>query len=655
MSWAIGLAVLLALGAVAGRLATRLRRRGARLSPRLPRPSRGLIVATLAALFAVAAAVTAHLVFAANPHLVDEMAQLLHARAFAAGRLARPAPDLPAPFLLTHTWVTDAGWVSQYPPGQTALFAVGLLAGVEWLVNPLLGGLTTVFVYLAARGLFGAPTALAAALLWVLSPWVLFTSASYLNHVGAAAFSAAAWAAFWGPGRRRPWHAAAAGLALGLVTITRPLDGIAAGLPLIVWIAVRREWRWVPWIAAGGLPLAAAFCYVNWRLYGGPFTLGYVVLWGEGHGLGFHVDPWGNPYTPAVALSNLAVGLRRLHIHLYEWPIPALLPLAIWGLAARHRRLSNAIVAVGVAAVPLLYFFYWHSGEFLGPRLYYPAAPMLVIATARAWRWAWVRARRARVGLLRWDAALGTVATALVLWGAIGIVPLRWQLYREGLPTMKLHPERTLRDRGVAQALVLVPESWGSRVVATLWDLGIRPGLVERAYRRVDTCTLYQFAREARVAGAGPQQATDALEALLAAALARPDTLPSLRGWPDHTLRLEPGRPIPEECWREMRRDLDGFTTYGNLGWRNPLGLHSGLVFARDLRERNGELFARYRGWEVWRFAPPPDRPDTLPMLRPLGSIDADGRLLSPDPNFPIGVGSEPPEVHAARWKRSSI
>ena len=45
-------------------------------------------VAVLAVLLTVAAAVTIHAVFRLNPHLVDEMAQLFHARVFASGRLA---------------------------------------------------------------------------------------------------------------------------------------------------------------------------------------------------------------------------------------------------------------------------------------------------------------------------------------------------------------------------------------------------------------------------------------------------------------------------------------------------------------------------------------------------------------------------------------
>jgi hypothetical protein len=64
-----------------------------------------------------------------------------------------------------------------------------------------------------------------------------------------------------------------------------------------------------------------------------------------------------------------------------------------------------------------------------------------------------------------------------------------------------------------------------------------------------------------------------------------------------------------------MRRDTAGFTLYGYLVWRNPVGLRSGLVFARDLGERNAELLAGYPGWPVWRWAPPPGEPNSRPTL----------------------------------------
>ncbi len=375
-AWGIGLALVLVVAAAVGRFATRL----PAPPPRVPAP---VFVTVLAVALAAWSTYTMRSVFASNPVLIDEMAQLFHAHVFASGRLAAPAPEPAAAFLIQHTGITSAGWVSLYPPGHPLALAIGMVFGAEWLVNPVLGGLSVALVYLVARGLYGPKTARIAAFLWAVSAWVMFMSASYMNHVTATTLALACWALVWAPRPMpRHLHLAAAGCCLAAVAATRPLDAVAAGLPVLVWIVARRRWSAIPWMALGTLPVLVAWGYFNWRLFGGPLTLGYNALYGSELNLGFGIDPWGRPFTPAVALSNLAVAVRRLNLFLYEWPIPALLPLGLWALAGRQRRPADAIVAVGLLAVPALYFFYWHSGYYPGPRFYY--APAATVAPGGA-------------------------------------------------------------------------------------------------------------------------------------------------------------------------------------------------------------------------------------------------------------------------------
>ena len=606
-SWGIGLVVVATVGALVGWLGRHADRRQA-----WPSVSARVAVPVLAVALTVASVVVMLVVFVGNPHLVDEIAQLFHARVFAAGRLAAPAPEPPGAFLITHTWITPAGWVSQYPPGHTLILALGLLARAEWLINPLQAGLSLILVYLVARGLYGRRTALAAAVLWALSAWVMFMSGTYMNHVTATSLTLAAAALVVAPRRVNARHAVAAGLVLAACAATRPLDAVAAAVVPIVWIVLQRRWTLVPWMVLGGTPVMLLWGYLNWRIYGNPLTLGYTAVYGAEHGLGFHSDPWGRPYTPLMGLSNMAIAIRRLHIYLYEWPIPALLPLAIWGVAARRLTWRDLLVACGVAAAPVLYFFYWHSGFYLGPRFYYVVAPFLVIGMARAWRWGWVSARRLRMPFLRADVALATAAVVVVGWGWIGILPKRWDSYSTGLATLKLHPERALAARSVTHALVLVPESWGSRVGVRLWVLGVPPGLGERVYRRLDTCDLYGVIRAAEDQQWSPEETASRLQAVMDTA---PPPPPLLATWADPTLRFRLNYTPAEPCQVELRRDLAGFTLYGYLAWRNEIGLGSGVVFARDLYELNGPLLERYPGWEIWRYAPPRDRPNGLPVL----------------------------------------
>jgi len=621
-AWLLGVPIVVLLAVLAGRLAVNLRVKLPAITPR----HRVALLGGLAAALVALATFVAQWAFAANPQLVDEMAQLFQARAFLAGRLAAPAPEHPEFFLFLHTWITPAGWVSQFPPGHAALLAVGMLARAEWLVNPALGGLSLLLVYALARKWYGPRIALIAAVLWAASGWVVAMSATYMNHASAALFALAAWVLALGHRKPRAVRLALAGLALAAIGVTRPLDAAAAAMPVAAGLLSRRPWRALAAVAAGTVPLLLVLAYVNWRLYGHPLQFGYGAFHGEEQRLGFHVDPFGHAFTPLVALSNLAVAVRRLHIYLFEWPLPALLPLAVWALAARHRHRSDLLLVTGIAAVPALYFFYWHSGFYPGPRYYYLLAPLLVIATARAAVWGWKRVRRFPRGIVRWDVAYAAAGIVVVVWSAAALLPARMRAYRAEHPVLKLRPERWLAREGVSQAVVLVPESWGSRVVVDLWTLGVAPGLVERSYRRIDTCELYELADQARRERRPPEWIAAALEAMTAAAQG---PAPPVPGWPDPTLRLR-GAPetLPLACRVEMRRDLQGFTPYGPLAWRNTVGLQSGIVFARDLFERNALLLEDYEGWEVWRYAPPAGDPDGLPALsrvRPASRAPAGG------------------------------
>ncbi|UCG86802.1 MAG: hypothetical protein JSW71_23385 [Gemmatimonadota bacterium] len=608
VAWGLGLLVILVVALAAGRLAAGLRLRKVRL-PSLPPRRWAMALAVLLAGLAATAMLDA---FARNPHLIDEVAQLFQSRIFAAGRIAAPVPEPPEFFLVAQTLISDAGWVSQYPPGQSLLLAVGMLLGLEWLVNPILGGISVLLVFYLARGMFGIKVGVAACLLWAASSWVLFMSATYMNHVGATTLALGAWTALWAPRRCNRWHVLVAGFLLGATAATRPLDGVACALPMLVWMVARRRVTSAAWLALGMLPVAIMWGYLNWQLFGSPITLGYSAHYGSDVGLGFHMDPWGHPYTPLIAVSNVATAVRRLHIYFYEWPIPALLPLALWGVLGRQWSWKDLVMGAGVVAGPLLYFFYWHSGFYPGPRMYYIAAPFLVLALARGWHGAWRWSRRRSWRHFRADVALASAASVVLVWGSVGLLPRRWDAYRTQLPSMKLHPEREMARAGVHRALVIVPESWGSRIIANLWGLGAPPGLVERAYRRGDACDLHHLAIRARAGRLSETALVAALERMMDATGPQPQSRPD---WPDPSLRLRRGA-VPADCAAEMQRDLDGFTLYGSLAWRNAVGLKDGIVFARDMHERNGALLAHYEGWPVWRYAPPPGQPQSEPVLR---------------------------------------
>ena len=211
----------------------------------------------------------------------------------------------------------------------------------------------------------------------------------------------------------------------------------------------------------------------------------------------------------------------------------------------------------------------------------------------------------------------GVAAAAIVVWGWVGVLPTRYEVYRDGLRTMKLHPERVLAERGVVQAIVLVPESWGTRTVVGLWALDVSRSVVERAYRHVDTCSMYLLLLEARRTKLRGSEIEARLQRMI------DETTFPISRWedaPDNSIRLRSAVDLPPPCASALQRDYEGFTTFTNLAWRNDVTLESGIIFARDLAERNADLLARYPGWDVWRWAPPRGQHDALPTLSHLGT-----------------------------------
>ena len=206
-------------------------------------PTAGFALA-LALVLALATALLSGGLFKHSPHLVDTIAQLFQARIFSGGSLTAPAPDHFEFFNASHLVRHGGRWFSQYPPGHPALLSIGLLFGAPWLVNPIFAAGTVLLVYGTARRLIGEARARIAAVLYVISPFALFMSASFMNHVTTGFFLALALysvtrALLEDEGR---W-AILAGLSLAAAATIRPLDAAAWGMVLGAWIVYRRAWQ----------------------------------------------------------------------------------------------------------------------------------------------------------------------------------------------------------------------------------------------------------------------------------------------------------------------------------------------------------------------------------------------------------------------------
>ncbi|HVN86442.1 MAG TPA: glycosyltransferase family 39 protein [Candidatus Binatia bacterium] len=346
------------------------------------------IGAFLGALFLVEFAATnlvSYAVFAHIPHLYDGIVQLFEAILFAHGRVGLPAPEHGAFFTLTNILTGPSYWYPSYPPHHALMLAAGVLLGMPWIINPLLGSLTVVMVYFVGKEMYGDTLGRVAACLAAVSPFLLFMSSEFMNHSTALFFMTVFLWGFARMVRTQQWApAAVAGVALGMATV-RPLTAVAMSLPFQCYSAVllvRSPRRFLPPLIVLGLaaclPLVLFLAH-NYEITGSALTTGYTAM---GQHLGFGAGLQGPPYTPKRAVAHALVELVALQKYLFEAPLPSL-SLVLVLFLARHVELWDWLLLASWVSLTIAYRLYWYEHLHFGPRYQFEALVAVVLLSAR--------------------------------------------------------------------------------------------------------------------------------------------------------------------------------------------------------------------------------------------------------------------------------
>ncbi|MDB4915674.1 MAG: hypothetical protein JWM95_3318 [Gemmatimonadetes bacterium] len=578
---------------------------------RIPTP----VFVGAAAIFACAAsAVFAMICFGRQPHNADEVAQLFHAKILLSGRLSLPVDPNPE-FFGMDTMIDVKRWYSHFPVGGPAFLAVGVALGAAWLLNPILLALSVVSVHSFARRAYGEPVARATAALLALSPFALFMSASFMNHVPVLWLTAVAMSqlARWVDAERpREANVSAAliGLATGVSFTVRPLDAlVVAGVIGVMQLTQLRGSRTRLWsigaeLVAGLIPAAILF-HANAETNGAPFRLGYEVLYGSAHQLGFHVDPYGTMHTPMRAVLFASKYLLQLNVLLFEWPLPAV-GVIIAGLVALRRpsRWDHFLLALLIAQV-VAYACYWHDGVFRGPRFLFTALPAIVILAARA-PFVLADISRGAARLVAIYALPVCVLMAWLAWGMGDTVAGRVRMYRRASPILRIDADSVAGASHLRHALVFVNEGREARNLHYLWSLGLSRGDAARLMVSAPSCAV--------------SIAIEAEEAL------RPARLEGRRDRVVRTaLSVDPKAPEPETCARDVRQDDAGSASFAPFFPANTIDSsgHVGgnVVYVLDLGAHNEVLRSRFGDRTWYRFGPRQHASDSLPTMLPYDGI----------------------------------
>ena len=382
--------------------------------------ARGFMVVLCAVLLAATLA-SAFLVQRRFAGSGDERAYLFEAQTFLAGRLWNAAPAGARAMGGTYIFVVGDKWVGQYPPAWPGLLAIAQTLGVSaWAAGALLAVAGLAALYLLVARAAGRVPGLLAAVLYAATPFTVLTAGSLFSHQMAATLAlGVALALRISREEGRPAWAFAAGLAAGMLGMTRLVTAAVVLSPFAVAMLRRRDWRGLVALGVGGLPFAVALLWYQWRLTGSPLEPVYWIA-------GRRVD---HLYFDAHNVGTGIYQTGKRWMQLACWWSPAMVaiwPIALW-LKGQAKTLDAADFVFPLGVFTFM-FYPLSAGNEFGPRYYYDFFPLMVYSVATS-----LPLYTGRVRRLVEVAAVLTIVFDLALWPPLAVTYRRISIERSDL------------------------------------------------------------------------------------------------------------------------------------------------------------------------------------------------------------------------------
>jgi len=422
----------------------------------------------------VVSAVVAYFVLERVPHIQDSVSYLFQAKYFSTGRLYLPAPPDADSFAVSHVLNDGTKWFAYGFPGWPAVLALGVLAGVPWLVNPFLGGLAVLLTHTLLRRLYGRATAHAAVLLLAASPWFLIMSASYMTHPVSLVWALLALLALerTRATRSAPWGALT-GICLGALFLIRPMEGILVGSVLGLFAlgigTIRVAPRALVAMVVSGMVVGGLVFPYNHMLTGDPLYTAQTKWsdqrWYPGADrIGFGKDignvGWPNldplaGHGPLDVIINANKNAYMTGFELFGWSFGSLIfaALALW---LRGMRSHDWLFLAIILSVIIGHSIYWFSGgPDYGARYWYQVLVPLIVLTVRGIQTLQQRLAGLDFGVRPALRVAAFVVAACVV-ALINVVPWRCVGKYHRYNNMSADVERLARDHGFGHSLVFI-------------------------------------------------------------------------------------------------------------------------------------------------------------------------------------------------------
>jgi hypothetical protein len=321
--------------------------------------------------------------FSHLPHVTDSQAHYVQSKIFAEGRTYALNHSLPE-FFFIQWFFNSINTFSLYPPGHALLLAIGQLAGVPWVINPLLGVLFLLSVYFLGREIGNVTTGRICLLLSSISPFIIFMSSEYMNHATALLMTTLFVLFYIRTIKfQRPKDALLAGIFAGYLIITRPQCMVIMG-PFYAIISIyflifhtRTFIRLFMFMGLGLLPFAILFMAYNWLTLGDPLLSGYEFLLGP--------KVFGGWFNDKIVLADLLRAgpqIGRLSLELFGWPIASLCLVFSLFLLRIEKKYAWILCGSFLFAVSGLVINRYHYTNLFGPRYLYETSGLLIVMCA---------------------------------------------------------------------------------------------------------------------------------------------------------------------------------------------------------------------------------------------------------------------------------
>jgi hypothetical protein len=336
-----------------------------------------VIVGVLALGVLVAGWLASHTLFHQFALSMDEYSAHFQASIFAAGRLTAPVPaafrgvaDGITPIFSTYLPQSGA-WTTMYLPVYSALRALFLLGGAEWLINPVLSAGCVVLLAAVARRIWpqDGRRQWLALLLLVTSSQFLVTTGSAYSMPAHLCFNFL-WLWLWLRGDRASLVALplVGVLALGL---HNPFPHALFAAPFLIYLVVQRRWRMVAW--TGAVYAAGSLYWLHW--------LEAVQPQAQQGGAGGLLGLFQLPALASVVVHSMNLAL----VATWQAPVAALgLAAALW----RFRSLKHPMRELAYGAVLTFGFYVFFpsaQGHGWGYRYIFPVLGSIALLAADGW------------------------------------------------------------------------------------------------------------------------------------------------------------------------------------------------------------------------------------------------------------------------------